>query len=121
MELQVKIYKISATQKVSDSFSKREFIVETQEDYKQYLLLQVVKDKCSILDQYKIGDDVTVSLNLKGRLWQNPQNEEKCFNTLECWRISKITDALPSPQSTSTQTKPIEATPTTEEESDLPF
>lgn len=89
MELNVKIHSIGTTQNVSDTFSKREFVVETQEEYKQYLLLQVVKDKCSVLDSYKKGDEVKVSLNLKGRLWQNPQGEEKCFNTLECWKIEK--------------------------------
>ena len=31
-----------------------------------------------------------ISLNLRGRLWTNPQGEEKCFNTLECWKISKL-------------------------------
>ena len=89
MELNVKIHSISETQNVTDTFSKREFIVETQEDYKQYLQLQVIKDKCDVLNNYKKGDDVIVSLNLKGRLWTNPQGEEKCFNTLECWKISK--------------------------------
>jgi len=111
MELNVKIHSISQTQNVSDTFSKREFVVETQEEYKQYLLLQVVKDKCSVLDNYKKGDEVKVSLNLKGRLWQNPQGEEKCFNTLECWKIEKQSESNPS----SIQQ------PKEEEHDDLPF
>jgi len=112
MELSAKIYSISKTQKVSEAFSKREFIIVTEENYPQHILLQVVKDKCPMLDQYKAGDNVTVHLNLKGRLWQNPQGEEKCFNTLECWKISKVTDAP----------KPIEATPIIEDDSnDMPF
>lgn len=89
MELNVKIHSISETQNVTDTFSKREFIVETQEDYKQYLQLQVTKDKCAILDNYKVGDLVEVSLNLKGRLWTNKENKEIAFNTLECWKINK--------------------------------
>lgn len=110
MELNVKIHSISQTQNVSDTFSKREFVVETQEEYKQYLLLQVVKDKCSVLDSYKKGDEVKVSLNLKGRLWTNPQGEEKCFNTLECWKIENKSESNPS----STQQPK-------EEETDMPF
>ena len=89
MELNVKIHSISETQNVTDTFSKREFIVETQEEYKQYLQLQVTKDKCSILDNYKVGDLVEVSLNLRGRLWTNKENKEIAFNTLECWKINK--------------------------------
>lgn len=89
MELKVKIHSIGSTQNVTDTFSKREFIVETQEDYKQYLNLQVIKDKCEFLDKFKKGDEVTVSLNLKGRLWTNKEGVEQCFNTLECWKIYK--------------------------------
>ena len=51
MELNVKIYAIKETQQVSETFSKREFIVETLENYPQHLLLQVVKDKCDKLDE----------------------------------------------------------------------
>ncbi len=110
MELNVKIHSIGQTQNVSDTFSKREFVVETQEEYKQYLLLQVTKDKCGLLDSYKVGQEAKVSLNLRGRLWQNPQGEEKCFNTLECWKIEKQGESNPT---SNTQPK--------EEESDLPW
>jgi hypothetical protein len=115
MEISVKIHSIGVTQNVNDTFSKREFIVETQEDYKQYLLLQVIKDKCAVLDAYKVGDMVDVSLNLKGRLWTNPQGEEKCFNTLECWKISKTENA--------TEQQPIFETTAVinEVDDDLPF
>ena len=87
MELNVKIHSISETQNVTDTFSKREFIVETIEDYKQYLQLQVIKDKCSVLDNYKVGQEVKVSLNIKGRLWTNKEGKEVAFNTLDCWKI----------------------------------
>ena len=99
MELNVKIHSIGETQNVTDTFSKREFIVETQEEYKQYLSLQVIKDKCAILDDYKKGDEVTVSLNLKGKLWTDKQGVEKCFNTLECWKINKVGSQQQEPQS----------------------
>lgn len=89
MELNVKIYAIKETQQISETFSKREFIVETLENYPQHLLLQVVKDKCDKLDEFVSGDEVIVSLNLKGRLWTGNDGEEKCFNTLECWKIVK--------------------------------
>jgi len=120
MEVSAKIYQIGQTQKVSEAFSKREFIVETEEQFKQHILLQVVKDKCSVLDQYKVGDNVTVSLNLKGRLWTNKEGKEMCFNTLECWKISKVTD---TPQSAveSYNAKPM-ITPIDEDDnSGLPF
>jgi hypothetical protein len=122
-ELSVKIYKISETKKVSDSFSKREFIVETDTQYKQYLLLQVVTDKCAVLDGYEVGENVKVSLNLNGRLWTNPQGEEKCFNTLDCWRIEKTesNDPTPQPQPAGVQEGDKVGKGTEEEADDLPF
>lgn len=127
MELNVNIHSINETQNVTDTFSKREFVVVTQEEYKQYLLLQVVKDKCSILDNYKIGDEVKVSLNFKGRLWTNPEGVEKCFNTLECWRIEKLSDVPKlSPEHSVFETPTVKTSQTTGQvpdpiDSDLPF
>ena len=97
MELNTNIHSIGETQNVTDTFSKREFVVETQEDYPQFLLLQVIKDKCGVLNNYKVGQNVKVSLNLKGRLWTNKEGVEKCFNTLECWRIEKLEDSAEAP------------------------
>ena len=124
MELTVNIHSISETQNITDTFSKREFVVTTQEEYKQYILLQVVKDKCSILDNYKVGQEVKVHLNIKGRLWNNPEGVEKCFNTLECWRIEKSNESPqphhanhPTNMPSKSQAQPYDSG----DESDLPF
>ena len=122
MELNVKIHSISETQNVTDTFSKREFIVETQEDYKQYLQLQVIKDKCNVLNNYKVGQEVKVSLNLKGRLWTNAQGKEIAFNTLECWRIDKVEGSAPT-QTAIPSAQAFAPAPSIQEEEadDLPF
>ena len=31
-----------------------------------------------------------VEINLNGKCWVNPQGEEKYFNSLNAWKISKI-------------------------------
>ena len=125
MELQGKIYAIKETQVISDTFSKREFIIETDEQYKNYISLEMFKEKCNVLNGYNVGDEVKCSLNLKGRIWVNPQGEEKAFNTLECWRIEKNESATP-PASAIPPITPTDAfepaySPQDEEESDLPF
>ncbi len=94
MELNVKIHSIGETQNVSATFSKREFVVETQEEYKQYLLMQVVKDKCNVLNNFQVGQLVSVSINLKGRLWTDKEGVEKCFNTIECWKINALSQQV---------------------------
>jgi len=127
LELEGKIYRIDETVQVSDTFSKRDFIIETDEQYKQYILLQMVKDKCSVLDGYKKGDVVKVSYNLQGRLWSNPMGDEKCFNTLQAWLIAKQDTSKQSPPANSaveqynTKTNPKGAAGNEDEIDDLPF
>ena len=90
MEVTGKIKMINPTQVVSDKFSKREFVVTTNETYPQDLMMQITQDKCSLLDIFKVGENVNVSINLRGREWINPQGEAKYFNTIEAWKISKL-------------------------------
>ncbi|MEO6303242.1 MAG: DUF3127 domain-containing protein [Bacteroidia bacterium] len=80
------------TQKVSDRFQKREFILTTEANtpYPQHVSFQVTQDKCSILDQFADGEEIKVQFNLRGREWNGPQGI-KYFNTLEAWRIEKVT------------------------------
>ena len=82
---------LNETQKVSDKFSKREFVITTVDDmYPQDVQFQAVQDKCTMLDGYNVGDTVEVSFNIRGRLWLNPQGEERYFNSLDAWRIEKV-------------------------------
>jgi len=83
-----KLSLISNTQQVTDKFAKREFVVSVLDgQYEQLISLQFSQDKCTLLDSYKIGQEVTVSFNLKGRKWTDKQGNDKYFNTLEAWRI----------------------------------
>lgn len=87
-QLTGKLKKIDPIVKVSDKFSKREFVLtDDSSQYPQDILFQSVQDKCTLLDSYNVGDVVQVSFNLRGREWTSPQNEVKYFNTLEAWRI----------------------------------
>jgi hypothetical protein len=42
-------------------------------------LIEFGQDKCNILDNYKVGQEVEVSINLRGREWTNPQGRNKVF------------------------------------------
>jgi hypothetical protein len=80
------------TKQVSDKFKSRELVltVEPGSPYPQHVTFQLTQDKCSILDSYQIGEELKVLFNLKGRAWTSPQGEEKYFNTLEAWRVEKV-------------------------------
>ena len=90
---------INPTQVISDRFSKREFVVETQDQYPQMILFQATQDKCGLLDNYQMNEQVEVSFNLRGREWTSPQGEVKYFNTIEAWRIERVGQAAPMPAS----------------------
>ena len=90
MQVAGKIVAIMPTQVVSEKFSKREFVVETPDKFPQQILFQLTQDKCSLLDGLKVGQEVDVHLNLRGRSWTNPQGETKYFNTLEAWKIDVL-------------------------------
>lgn len=87
MELTGTIKVINAEQVVSASFKKREFVITTNEQYPQHIQLEFTQDKCTELDKVRVGQEVTVSINVKGREWVNPQGESKYFNTLQAWKI----------------------------------
>lgn len=71
----------------NNGFTKREFDIETIEQYPQVLRFELIQDKVDIIDPYAVGQTITVSINLRGREWTNPQGEIKVFNTLQVWRI----------------------------------
>ena len=89
MNVKGKILEISDTQQVSNSFKKREFVLEYAENpqYPEFLKFEMIQDKCAILDSYKANDEVDVYFNLKGRKWTDPKGEVKYFNSLQAWKI----------------------------------
>ncbi len=90
-ELKGRIIEIFSTQTITDKFKKREFIVEYTDNpsgtYVQYLKFQFTGDKCTILDSYKTGQEVTVSFNLKGRKYEK-DGRVSYFMDLEAWKLS---------------------------------
>lgn len=87
MEIIGKIKKIGKTEQVNASFSKRELVVTTDEQYPQPIQIEFHKEKTAILDSFKAGQAVKVSINLRGREYVNPQGETKYYNTIQGWRI----------------------------------
>jgi|SRR5690554_114203 len=111
MEVKGKIKRISETKQVTDKFKKRELVLVTQEQYPQLIEIQFVNDMTGVLDNYSEGDNVEISLNLRGREWTTPQGDVKVFNTLQGWKIKKQDGEAPQPQ----------ADPVQEEDDNTPF
>lgn len=92
MEIQGKIKEVFATQTISEKFKKREFVLTTDGStpYPNHLLIQVTNAKCDLLNSYSSGDEVTVSINLRGRLYENPTKGTQYFNSIEAWAIKGV-------------------------------
>ena len=95
MEISGKIKVINAEQQVSASFKKRELVVSTDEQYPQHISIEFNQDKCDLLDKFKVGQSVTVGINLAGREWISPQGETKYFNSIKGWKINANVTAQP--------------------------
>lgn len=76
-------------QQITEKFSKRDFVIETNENnYKELIKLEFHGDKTSILDNYQQGKVVTVEFNIKGRSVNDKNGNKVYYNTLQAWKIS---------------------------------
>ena len=73
MEIQGSIKLIGDVQEISSTFKKRELVVTTEEQYPQTISVEFVQDKTDLLNSFKVGQNVKVNINLRGREWKNPQ------------------------------------------------
>lgn len=125
MEVTGRIKVINPTQEVSASFKKRELVVTTDEQYPQTIMIEFTQAKVDDLNNFQAGEQVKVSINLRGREWVNPQGETKYFNTIQGWRIERLQQEAPAGQSMPAMPAAQAFEPATsfkeEEHDDLPF
>jgi hypothetical protein len=90
------------TQQVSDRFKKREFVIaESNSPYPQEVIFQLSQEKVDLINDYKVGEEVDVNFNLRGRAWTNPKDGvTRYFNSLEAWKIARVGAAQPQSSST---------------------
>ena len=124
MEVQGKIKLLGEIKTYGDNgFRKREVVITTQEQYPQHLLIEFIQDRCELLDSFNVGENVKISINLRGREWENPEGEIKYFNSIHGWRIEKEEfvekDIIPPPNDAQGFEEKSEED--NEVEDDLPF
>ena len=104
--------------KVSDKFRKRAFVLtDNAQSYPQTILFQLTQDRCSLIENAKVGDEVTVHFLLKGREWKNPQGEIKFFNSLDVFGVETAKSNASNVQEPSFNNETLVPTP----DDDLPF
>ena len=91
-----RLHEIFDEQQVSEKFRKREFVLEVQDgQYPEQIKFQLVQDKTALIDPYKMGDEVKVTFNLRGRGF-NKNGQMLYFTNLEAWRIEAATAGAPA-------------------------
>lgn len=120
-------------------FLKREFLLDAtthdpytgeRNQYENILPLELSGDKCSELDNYRVGDVLTVSFALQGRSWTNQDGELKRMASIRCYKLEgrkpAVQQPVPQPASTSYPPTMEQAFPPQVDENgnpkdDLPF
>jgi single-strand DNA-binding protein len=77
-----KVVVVTETTQITEKFAKREIVIETDDKYPQQVMLEFSQDKCQLLDECKVGDQVQIGFNIRGREWNG-----KYFTRLEGWNI----------------------------------
>lgn len=123
-EVEGKLLRIFPTEQKTASFQAREFVLEIPDgNYPQYVKFQVVQDKCALLDQFREGERLKVSFDLRGREWQG-----KYFTSLNAWRIDRVEGGEETAARGTTEAFPADpfpnytdAPPANTPNDDLPF
>jgi len=121
---------IGPVQEFANNFTKLQLVVTSEEQYPNDIPIDFLKDKTALLDDYHVGDEVKVSVNIKGSFYN-----ERYFVGLNAWRVERLNNDVassnhPTNTSSASQAKPQDYAPnntgpmsTTEDDDDseLPF
>jgi hypothetical protein len=69
-EMTGSITHILAMQTFQSGFTKREFVIETEDKYPQQIKFECVKQDCSLLDTRQVGEEVRVNFSVRGNEYQ---------------------------------------------------
>ncbi|SEL60189.1 DUF3127 domain-containing protein [Parapedobacter koreensis] len=129
MEIRGKVHEIGDVQQVTDTFKKRDLIIQYAENpqFVEYIRFEATQDRTTLFDNLSVGDEVEVSFNLRGRPWTNRDGVTSYFNSLVAWRVAKVS-ATPAQAGQSTPgPQAFDAPPTVDisaddgKDDDLPF
>ena len=123
-EITGKIIEVLPVNQVSDKFRKREFVIEKKDTggsavFIDYIKFQLVQDKCDLINESFLNEEVRIWFNLKGNKWER-DGKINYFTNLDAWKIEKVSESGRN-QSVQQQSPLEDAPPEIDELSDLPF
>ncbi len=122
MEIKGKVHEIGPVANVTETFKKRELIIEFAENpqYPEYIKFEALQDKVGLFDPLKVGDQVEVFFNLRGRPWTDRNGKTAYFNTLVVWRITVLSGAAAA-AATPEYAPSVDISASAADDDDLPF
>lgn len=82
-EIEGTIKVILDTQTFGSGFSKREFVITTEEKFPQDVKLETIKEKVGLLDKFSEGQRVKASFDIRGNEYKG-----KYYVNLQAWKIN---------------------------------
>lgn len=110
-EIQGQVHSIGETTEYGNNgFTKREFVIKLTGEgensaYPNHVALELIKDKCALMDTYKVGDEIKAQFNLSGRLWSGGGKPEKCFTSLQAWKVDSAGSGTGAPEQAQADTR----------------
>lgn len=123
-EITGKVVDVLPVIQVNDKFRKREFVIEKKEAgggavFIDYIKFQLLQDKCEMINESFLHDEVKILFNIKGNRWEK-DGKVNYFTNLDAWKIER-TSGQSSEQQFQRSAEPDEIPPENDELSDLPF
>ena len=106
------VHHIGPVETFSSGFTKRTLVVHNNSEYDPLVPIEFKKDKGGLIDRLKVGQSVSVHINLGGREYNG-----KYFPSVTGWKIETETQAAPVAVAAPVAAPPVAA----EVDDDLPF
>ena len=95
MSIKGKIKQILNTEE-KGNFKVRKLIIETMDKYPQTVALDFAQNNVGLLDDpvCKVGNNVEVFYNVRGRAWENREGKTLWFTSLQGWRVREYREEV---------------------------
>ena len=96
MNIKGKLVENLDTVPITETFKKREFIIQDNKnpEYPEFVKVELIQDKVSLLDNLNVGDEINVLINIKGRKWEDKEGNIKYFNSIQGWKIETENEGI---------------------------
>lgn len=124
-EISGRLTEVYPTVRINERFRKREFVIEHKESsagqtFIDYIKFQLTQDKCDIIDESWLRQEVTVRFGIKGNRWEK-NGTVSYITSLNAFSLVRSTAANDDGQQNIRSANLEDVAPPSEEFGDLPF